>query len=321
MAGNTTTDAIRERVGRLPLIDVGAFEVIELLNSPNSTYDQVVERLTPDITARFLNLANSAYYGMEVRSIGHAVKLLGYNAMRQNLITSFLIEHFTRHLDFDLFDFEGFQSRSQLAALAARTLGDIMDYRQPGDLYTAAVLHELGELVLAVYFRDVYRRILESAGGPADRRQSEAMHLGCSRFELCAMVLERFNIPRVICDGVRHIDAVGRSMADAVDFELEFILRESVQLAARFPTASAETLNAVGDRLKQTVSVGRAVYRDAVSAQLQKGRYQEGFKSVLAVVSKLAASAIRELLPETAVVETSGRKAAVGMRSHRLGGR
>ncbi|MGD8252001.1 MAG: HDOD domain-containing protein, partial [Desulfobacterales bacterium] len=107
--------------------------------------DQIIERLSPDITARFLNLANSAYCGMDVRSIGHAVKLLGYNAMRQNLITSFLIEHFTRHLELGYFDFDTFHAHSQLTGLIAKALGDMIDYRHSGDLYTAAILHNLGQ--------------------------------------------------------------------------------------------------------------------------------------------------------------------------------
>lgn len=298
MAEKNTLDAVREKVDRLPLIDVAVFEIIQLLNDPNSTYDQIIERLSPDITARFLNLANSAYYGTEVRSIGHAVKLLGYNSMRQNLITSFLIEHFTRHLDFDVFDFETFHARSQLAALLAKTLGDIVDYRNSGDLYTAAVLHNLGELVLAVYFQDEYRQILDGTEATGeDRGDLERRILGTDRFEIGAGVLERFNIPESICEAVRHIDTPGRTVADAADFELEFTLKEAVGISARFVPPPDDALKALGKRMKNTVTQGREIYREAVSAELQKGGYQETFQDILETVSVLVAGVVGDLLP------------------------
>lgn len=298
MAAPPNVDTIKAKVQRLPLVDAAVFEIIELLNDPNSTYDQIVERLSPDITARFLNLANSAYYGLEVRSIGHAVKLLGYNAMRQNLITSFLIEHFTRHLDFDVFDFDAFQARSQLAALTAKALGDILDYRNSGDLYTAAILHNIGELVLAVYFQAEYRHILDRHSGPGDERcEAERHALGADRYQIGAMVLERFNIPKAISDAVRHIGVGSRSVAESGDFEMEFTLKAAVGIADRFVHPSAAELLNLGGRLKETVSQGREVYRNAVSERLQKGGYQETFQEILETVSGLVAGAIGELLP------------------------
>ncbi len=286
MSPNDRTETLRGRVDRLPLVDIAVFEIIELLNDPNSTYDQIVERLSPDITARFLNLANSAYYGMDVRSIGHAVKLLGYNAMRQNLITSFLIEHFTRHLELGLFDFERFHARSQLTGLIAKTLGDMIDYRHSGDLYTAAILHNLGELVLAVYFKDEYRRIVDR--GPMaskDRLTVEQDILGAGRFEIGAMVLERFNIPAAICEAVGNIDATDRSVGESGDFELELTLRKAVEIAGGFEPPSETDLHLLGQRLKQSLPDARRLYREAVSAELQKGGYQDAFLSLLETIA------------------------------------
>ncbi|MGD9016883.1 MAG: HDOD domain-containing protein [Desulfobacterales bacterium] len=286
MSPNVKTDTIRDRVDRLPLVDIAVFEIMEVLNDPNSTYDQITERLSPDITARFLNLANSAYCGMDVRSIGHAVKLLGYNAMRQNLITSFLIEHFTRHLELGYFDFDTFHAHSQLTGLIAKALGDMIDYRHSGDLYTAAILHNLGELVLAVYFEDAYRRIADS--GPMDfngRLTAERDIIGTGRREIRAMVLERFNIPDAICKAVRHIDAVDRSLGDADDFELELTLRKAIEIAGSFEPPSEADLHLLGQRLKQLLPECRQRYREGVSAELQKGGYQKAFPGLLESVS------------------------------------
>ena len=76
MVGKHTIDMIDKKVRNLPLIDSAVVKIISLLNNPDSNFEQIVERLSPDLSARFLNIANSAHYGREVRSISFAVKLL-----------------------------------------------------------------------------------------------------------------------------------------------------------------------------------------------------------------------------------------------------
>lgn len=273
MTDRNALEGLRRRIDRLPLVDVAAFDVIGLLNDPNSTYDQVVDRLSPDIAARFLNLANSAYYGMEVRSIGHAVKLLGYNAMRQYLVTSFLIEHFTRHLDMEAFDFDRFQSRSQLTAILARSMGDVLEYRNAGDLYTAAVLHNLGELVMAVYFEPEHRRA--AAADRPERTSLERELLGADRYEIGAMVLERFNIPAPICRAIRCIPGGEGGTAEAEDPEMALALRQAVDLASGFADPDEAALGRLAARMKQAVAAERSVFRASMSEGLKRGGYLE----------------------------------------------
>ena len=94
-----TMPIIEDRIKKLPLIDVSVFDIISLLDNPQSDFKQIIETLSPDIAARFLIMANSARYGHEVRSINHAVRLLGYKEMKQILTTSIVIDHFVKRLE------------------------------------------------------------------------------------------------------------------------------------------------------------------------------------------------------------------------------
>jgi HD-like signal output (HDOD) protein len=69
MTGKNTISRIEKKVHNLPLISSAVVKIITLLNNPDSNFDQIVERLSPDLSTRFLNIANSAYYGREVSSI------------------------------------------------------------------------------------------------------------------------------------------------------------------------------------------------------------------------------------------------------------
>ena len=99
MTTEETIARIEKKINKLPLIDSEVVGIITLLNNPASNFEQIAENLSPSLAARFLNIANSAYYGgREVRSINYAVQLLGYAKMKDYLITSILMDHFTRRL-------------------------------------------------------------------------------------------------------------------------------------------------------------------------------------------------------------------------------
>ena len=73
MPDKYTTEMMEEKIENLPLVDAAAFDVLALLNNPDSNYSQIVEKLSPDVAARFLNMANKAASGRVVRSINAAV--------------------------------------------------------------------------------------------------------------------------------------------------------------------------------------------------------------------------------------------------------
>ncbi len=160
MANTSMTEMIKDKIKRLPLTDASVFEIISLLNDPESNFEQIIGKLSPDIVARFLKMANSAYYSREVRSINYAVRLLGYKKMAQILNASILIDHFAKRSNFENFNFNKFQTHAQFCAAVSRILGEILDYSNPEDLFTVATLHNIGKLVIAVYFKDEHKRIV-----------------------------------------------------------------------------------------------------------------------------------------------------------------
>ena len=150
MTNEEAIERIESKINKLPLVDTEVVDIITLLNSPASNFDQIVEKLSPSLATRFLNIANSAYYGgREVRSINYAVKLLGYGKMKDILITSILMDHFTRRLK--QFDFDKFLKQAQVCAAVAKVLGEILNFNQLDDLFTVATLQNIGKLVIAVY--------------------------------------------------------------------------------------------------------------------------------------------------------------------------
>jgi len=57
------------------------------------------------------------------------------------------------------FNFENFQKQAKFCVAVSRVLGEIVGYRKQEDLFTVAMLHDIGRLVIAVYFREAREEI------------------------------------------------------------------------------------------------------------------------------------------------------------------
>ncbi len=158
MGNEKTISKLKEKISRLPMISGDVFEIISLLNRPESNFNKIVEKISPSLATRFLSMANSAYYGREVRSVHYAVKLLGYRRMKDMLISSILVNHFTDRLK--NFDFDKFQTQAHFCAAVSNVLGEILAYEKPDDLFTVATLQNIGKLVIAVYFKEEHKKII-----------------------------------------------------------------------------------------------------------------------------------------------------------------
>ncbi|MFO7495634.1 MAG: HDOD domain-containing protein [Desulfobacterales bacterium] len=246
---------IKNKIKGLPLVDAAAFDALNLLNDPHSDYAKLAEKISPDVAARFLNIANSAFYGCEVRSLVHAMRLLGFSKMKQVLVTSFLLDHFAKHLKFKTFSFQDYLRQAQCCAAIARSLGEAVGFKPTEDLYTVALLHNIGLLVMAVYFGKAYEAsIALAAEGGVSLIAAQTQVLGVAHPEIGALVLTRFNIPQEICEGVRYHRAADGDVGAAVDGELGLIARHAVRLCEKLRLPQDTELPALRTQLKTVVA-------------------------------------------------------------------
>jgi HD-like signal output (HDOD) protein len=271
---------IEGKINKLPLIDSEVVGIIMLLNNPASNFEQIVEKLSPSLAARFLNIANSAYYGgREVRSINYAVKLLGYGKMKDILITSILMDHFTKRLKG--FNFDKFLKQAQFCAVVAKVLGEILNFKPLEDLFTVATLQNIGKLVIAVYFKDQHHQIValkKAEGLPSCKAERKIM--GISHGEIGAIVLQRFNVPPEICDAVRFHDRSDTELP-ASNNHLQHIARQASTIIAQFSLPEEIAPMDLYHMLRATVEEGKRNYREQVQTQIRSKGYNEIFPSLL----------------------------------------
>jgi HD-like signal output (HDOD) protein len=281
MTTEETLERIENKIDKLPLVDTEVVDVITLLNSPASNFDQIVEKLSPSLAARFLNIANSAYYGSrEVRSINYAVQLLGYGKMKDILITSILMDHFTRRLK--QFNFEKFLKQAQVCAAVAKVLGEILNFKQLDDLFTVATLQNIGKLVIAVYFKTEHEQIVAlKKSQELPSCEAEKMILGISHAEIGAIVLQRFKVPQQICDAVRFHDRRDTVVPQNSDNYLQHIARQATTIVGRFSLPKDIAPMDLYHMLRATVEEGKKNYREQIRMRLRSSGYPRIFPSLL----------------------------------------
>ena len=299
-----TIEKIKRRIKSLPLIDKAVFDIMSLLNNPDSNFENIIDKLSPDLSARFLNMANMAHYGKEVRSIGFAVRVLGYREMKNILVSSILIDHLTKRLNMSHFSFEKFQTQAQFCAAVSRILGEILGYANLEDLFTVSVLHNIGKLVIVVYFNDEHHMISQikmEKGLPA--RDVEMDVLGATHSEIGAIVLERFQIPADICDAVRYHDSVDRDLSQSKNFELEFIFRESAGIVRQYRLPEGMFPMDLVRQMSDTIKEGREVCLEEVRNQIRSRGYIKLFRNVLNEASFLVKRDLSNILDKREKVE------------------
>ena len=288
---------LKQKIGRLPMISADVFEIMSLLDRPESNFDKIVETVSPGLATRFLSMANSAYYGREVRSIHYAVQLLGYRRMKDILISSILVNHFTDRLK--NFDFDKFHKQAQFCAAVSAILGEILSYEYPEDLFTVATLQNIGKLVIAVYFKDEHEKIIAlKKTEDLTTAQAEQRIMGINHAEIGAMVLERFTLPMAICEAVKYHDLESGRISGNSNLCLKLIAREATQIVDRFALPEEIAPKEIPGLLKETIEEGKRHCRESLRTGMRSKGYDELFPSLLEEASSIVFQALKQHLPE-----------------------
>jgi len=143
-------DLVKDINGLVTLPDV-YLRINRLMEDANSSSTDIAKAVSqdPSFTLRLLRVANSPLYKVSstVDTVAKAVALLG-TAQIRNLALSMSVANSFSGLPNKLVSMENFWRHSLLCALAARLLAKEAGRCDPETLFTAGLLHDIGELVI-----------------------------------------------------------------------------------------------------------------------------------------------------------------------------
>jgi diguanylate cyclase (GGDEF)-like protein len=203
---------IRERLEKcsnLPSLPAVALQVLRLCQSEDLDLGQIAKVITndPALSAKMLRLVNSPTYGLrqQVRTISHALALLGVNAVR-TLALSFSLAADMRGKSQPGIDLKMYWKRSVLSAVAARELAPVAGLTAvKEEAFLAALLQDIGRLALARVAPAIYTPLSERAGGDhVVLEMLERGELGADHAEVGHWLTASWKLPAPLCFAIQH---------------------------------------------------------------------------------------------------------------------
>lgn len=175
-----------------------ALDLMKLLDEPDVDSDKVVEliSLDPSLTANVLRMCNSAYFAAALPTVDlqEAVTRLGFGQVCQLVVAAAGAQLLARQpgLGIDPEELWRHSVASAVAAqLIARKLGE-----EAGLVFTSALLHDLGKIVLAQALDESYARLFREADiHQISILEAEKKVLGVDHTEVGGRLLARWNFP------------------------------------------------------------------------------------------------------------------------------
>jgi len=154
----------------------------------------------PVVTARILRLVNSAFYGVSgaIASVYDALVMLGLDVVRGLVLSSAAMDLAAKRQGV-----QGLWEHSFGAAVAASALGRVVGLSGIEEASAAALMHDIGKLVLASQLGDEYDQVIATAVR-TDRsiRTVENQMLGVSHDVIGHWLVTRWRLPASLAEPI-----------------------------------------------------------------------------------------------------------------------
>jgi len=198
---------ILSKIKSFPSMPATGAKMLRMLEDPETTLDEIedVLRHDPGLTGNVLRLANSAYFGIpsKVASTRQAVLLLGLKKLIQLVIASCVNAVMDKPVPGYNLPPGDLWRHSIAVSIASEALVKDKKNIEAEDIFTPALLHDIGKLILGHFVKDEQATIEKIAGTGVPYVVAENMVLGTDHAEVGAQILTHWSFPRDVIDAVR----------------------------------------------------------------------------------------------------------------------
>ena len=184
-----------------------AAKVLRVLDDPNSNAGQVEQLLKqdPSLTANLLKLTNSAYFGLpsKIGSVRHAITLMGWKKITKLVMAACVNSITDRQILGYGLPPGVLWEHSVAVSVTAEGLMRELKIAQSDEIFTAALLHDLGKLILGAFVEEELDEIEKAAGNGIPFQMAEQEVLGTDHAEIGALMLESWSFPSKLVNAVR----------------------------------------------------------------------------------------------------------------------
>ena len=226
-------------VGDLVTLPDVFIRINQLVENPDSTIADIAQAVSQDpaFTVRLLRVANSTFYGFSssVDTVSKAVSVIGTSQIR-NLALSTAVANSFSGLSNKLVSMDNFWRHSLYCGLAARKLAKLAGKCDAEAVFTAGLLHDIGELVIFNRLPELAREALLLVLDSADElalHQSEQQIMGFDHAQVGGELARQWKLPTLLeeCIAFHHdINAAKRYPRETAIVHIANILAQMAEV-------------------------------------------------------------------------------------------
>jgi len=192
----------------IPTLPTIVFELNQHLENPETSIATVCETIERDqaMALRILKLVNSAFYGFKskVSDIKNAVVLLGFNAVRNAIVSVSVIKALPKNALFQDFEMDAFWKHSLAVAVTSKNIAQKANGESPDNCFVGGLLHDVGKVIMAQYFRDLFVKVWTYMQQEClSFYEAEQHELPIDHARIGAYLAQRWALPQGLIDAIR----------------------------------------------------------------------------------------------------------------------
>lgn len=199
------------KVDKLPSVPALYFELIELLQREPTDLRMVASTIAKDMgmTSAILKLTNSAFFGIrrQIADINAAVMYMGTDLIKNLVLSTHIFSQYDE-VEMGKCDLDSIWHHSltvgNLSKMIGYSLG--MSAQNISECQVAGMLHDVGKLIFASNFPNVYDRVLETVENRKEENCSKVEQeiFGADHTEVGSHLFGLWGLPEPIVQAVRY---------------------------------------------------------------------------------------------------------------------
>ncbi len=198
-----------ESITEIPTLPHVVIQLIALLDDPEVDFKRIAAVIEedPPLVAQMLKVVNSGFYGLPntIDDLHQALVLLGLDEIQHLVFAESVYSVFYHVQENDYFDYHLFWQHCIGTARLGYALAAMAELPIKRSIYTAGLLHDIGRLVLQLYFPEMYEEVFNVAQqNQLDLLTAETSLLNFTHTEAGYWIAQKWNLPDTIKDVIRN---------------------------------------------------------------------------------------------------------------------
>ncbi|WP_428604674.1 HDOD domain-containing protein [Sedimenticola sp.] len=240
---------------KLPSLPHVLIEIYKELESHTAGIDRMIQLLEtdPGLTARALQIGNSAYYGTakQISQVEDAILRVGPFDLWALLISTEVKSLFFG-IRPDLMDMNSFWRHSLFTACASKILAEQQRSGSAGDLFIAGLIHDIGKLLFLQLIPIEYAEVINRCQVGDAAADLERELLGINHAELGARLFQTWQLPDRLVDlTAGHHTRAPQTLPQAVLRQADKLAHEYLEQTSR--TGSSRPSEMAADQQMQPI--------------------------------------------------------------------